>query len=150
MSATSCLDFKPSLHRNASFKCHSFDHAVEVNSRLSTITNTSQTSLGGSEKNFWGGGRPPPSPPRSYVPGTCLLSNESSCYGRWLLTLMTKCEAESDEEGNAQRYPSLVNVINIESFDFVAQFPYKFPQVTVYKYKYKVSSIETSFCCLLS
>ena len=27
--------------------CHSFDHAVEVNSRLSTITNTSQIYLGG-------------------------------------------------------------------------------------------------------
>ena len=47
MSVTSCLDFKPSLHRNASFKFHSFDHAVEVNSRLLTITNTSQIYLGG-------------------------------------------------------------------------------------------------------
>ena len=64
MSVTSCLDFKSSLDRNASFKFHSFDHAVEVNSHLLTITNTSQISLGGG-----GGGPSPPSPPRSYVPG---------------------------------------------------------------------------------
>ena len=48
--------------------CHSFDYAVEVNSRLSTITNTSQISLGGREKHFFLGGAPP-SHPRSYVPG---------------------------------------------------------------------------------
>ena len=38
--------------------CNSFDHEVEVNSRLSTITNTSQISLGGARKTFGGGGRP--------------------------------------------------------------------------------------------
>ena len=45
--------------------CHSFDHADEVNSRLSTITNTSQISLeGGREKHLgWQS-----SSPRSYVP----------------------------------------------------------------------------------
>ena len=65
MNATSILDFKPSLPRNASFKCHGFDHAVEVNSRLPTITNTSQISLGEGggegegEKNVWGGSCPP-------------------------------------------------------------------------------------------
>ena len=56
MSVTSCPDFKPSLHRNASFKFHSFDHVVEVNSRLLTITNTSQISLGGVCGGGGGGG----------------------------------------------------------------------------------------------
>ena len=64
MSVTSCLDFKSSLDRNASFiKFHSFDHAVEVNSRLLTITNISQISLRGREKRLGGAVAP-----HSYVP----------------------------------------------------------------------------------
>ena len=42
--------------------CNSFDHEVEVNSRLSTITNTSQISLGGARKTFGGAVAPPRTP----------------------------------------------------------------------------------------
>ena len=50
--------------------CHSFDHAVEVKSRLSTITDTSQISLGRARKIFRGeGGSRPPRTPGA----TCLL-----------------------------------------------------------------------------